>query len=85
MAQAEPLYQALVSVEIVVLQVTQKLAAAADHFEKASAGVEVLDMNFHVLGELANPFSEHGYLHFGRTRVVFVRLLFRHYCLFLYL
>jgi len=40
-SQAQTLDQAAVSVEVLVLEIPEQSPAAADHFQKASAGVKI--------------------------------------------
>src|SRR5205823_949344 len=59
-AQPQLLDQRPVSLQVVPLHVGQKPPAAADQLEQPAAGMMVVLVHLHVLGELADPLREQG-------------------------
>src|SRR5690349_15815380 len=68
-AQAQLLDQRAVALQIVPLHVGQQPAPPADQLEQAAAGMVVVLVHLHVLGELADPLREQGDLHLGGAGV----------------
>src|SRR6476646_3325359 len=68
-AQAQLLDQRAVALQIVPLHVGQQPAPPADQLEQAPAGMVVVLVHLHVLGELADPLCEQGDLHLRRAGV----------------
>ena len=82
MAQSEALDERLITHEVLLLEVLQKLAALSDHNEKAAAAVEVLLVLFHVGRQLADTRREDRHLHLCGIGVRVVGLILFDYRLF---
>ena len=61
-----------VTVDILLCQVVQQVAALTDHHQQAAAGVVVVLVYTQVLGQLVDAGGEDGDLDFGRTGVALV-------------
>lgn len=69
MPQAESLDQALVTVEVIVLQVVEKLPPLTNHLKKPPAGVKILLVHLQVFGQLSDPVGQKSDLNFGRPGI----------------
>jgi len=67
--QSKALYKRLITVEITVFEILEKLAALSYHDEKTAAGMKILLMDLHVLRELTDTRSEDGHLYLCGTCV----------------
>ena len=74
LADAERLDDAAVGPEILGLQVVEQATALADHHEKATAGVVILQVSLEVLRQVRDALGEEGDLDLGRTGVLLVLL-----------
>ena len=72
--ELELLGNRLVPRQIGGVEVIQKAAALADHFQKATAGAVVLDVALEMLGQMVNPLGQKGDLHISRPCVALVNL-----------
>src|SRR5918992_2348875 len=68
-AEPEALDERPVAGDIVVLEVAEQPAAAADHLQEAAARVVVVLVDLEVLGELVDARGQQGHLHLGRAGV----------------
>lgn len=68
-AEVEALEKLVVLLEVVLLQVVEKLTTASCHGEKPAACVEVLAIGAKVLGEVVDASREKGDLDVSRTSV----------------
>ena len=75
-ADAELFNNHAVARDILLHQVIQQIAAMADHFQQAAAGVMVLLVHLQVLGQVVDPLGEDGDLDLGRTGVPLMRRIF---------
>lgn len=74
-AESEALDERLVASEVLVPEVLEQAAALAYHDEESAAAMEVLLVDLHVLGELADARREDGDLDFRGAGVRLVRLV----------
>jgi hypothetical protein len=81
-AQAQPSYEAPVTLDVLFLQVLQETAPPADHLQKASPGMEIVLVLAHVLGQMPDAAGEHGDLDLWRPRVTIVGRVLPHYFVF---
>src|SRR5215213_5053028 len=77
-AQAEPLDERAVPVDVGLRQVVQQPPAAADQQEQAPPAVVVVLVLLEVLGQVADPSGQHRDLHLGGTGVVLDRRVLGH-------
>ena len=61
-----------VALDVVLLQVAQKVSSVADHLLQTSAAVEILGVSLEVLGQVSNSGSQDCDLNLGRTGVALV-------------
>jgi hypothetical protein len=66
-----------VLIDIGALQVVQKLAPQAHHFQQAPAGVVILDVVLEVAGETVDSRGQQRHLHFGGSGITLDTLVFR--------
>jgi hypothetical protein len=84
-AQAQPAYEAPVTLDVLFLQVLQEPATLADHLQKSPPRVEIVLVLAHVLGEVPDAAGEQRDLYLRRTRVaVMGRVLRDYFALILY-
>ena len=74
-AESEALYERLVAAEVLVPEILEQAAALTYHDEETAAAVEVLLVDLHVLGQLADARREDGDLNFRGASVRLVRLV----------
>src|SRR6478735_7291704 len=72
-AQAEPLDERTVTLDVDGLQVPQQPATTADQAHQAAAGVVVVLVLLEVLGQIRDPLGQHRHLRLGRTGVALVQ------------
>ena len=72
LAQTELLDDCAVTLNILLLQIAEKVSSVTDHLEHAATAVMVLRVVLQVLGERVDAAGENGDLHLGRTGVAFV-------------
>src|SRR3954470_22380989 len=77
-AQAEPLDERAVPVDVGLGQVVQQPATTADQQEQAPPAVVVVLVLLEVLGQVADPSGQHRDLHLGGTGVVLDRRVLGH-------
>ena len=63
-AQAQALDELGIAVRVLVLEVVQQAAAAADHLEQAAAGVVILGVGLEMAGEIVDAGGQQGDLDF---------------------
>ena len=84
MAQFQLFGNGLVSGEIGGVEVIQKTAALADHFEEAAPGTVVFDVLLQMFGQVVDSLGQKSHLHISGPRVAlmylepFYRLAFFH-------
>ena len=61
-----------VTVDILLNQIVQQITAAANHFQKSSAGMVVIFMGFQMFRQIVDSFCQNCDLDFRRTGVVFM-------------
>ena len=64
----------LVLLEVMSLDIVEKLAPAAGHGDQSTTAVKILAMRPQVVGKVIDPLREQGNLDFRRTGVGVVRL-----------
>ena len=64
--------QSTVTVDILLCQIVQHLAALTDHHQQTTAGVVVMLVHAQVIGQLVDASGQDSDLDFGRTGVAFV-------------
>jgi hypothetical protein len=64
----------LVSGEIGGVEVIQKTAALADHFEQAAPGAVIFDVFLQMLGQVVDSLGEQGHLHISGPCVPLMNL-----------
>ena len=85
LTQAQLLDDGAVTLHILLLEISQQATALADHHQQATTAVVVLLVNLQMLGQLVDPGSQNGDLHFGRTGVGLVQAVgFDHFGLFVF-
>lgn len=72
LSEAELLDDGTVTVDVLLLEIVQKITTLTDHFEKAATGVVIIVVGLQVLGEVGNSLCENGDLYLGRTCVTLV-------------
>ena len=72
LSQAELANDRAVTLDIVLLQVVQQTSSVTDHLLKTAAAVEVLLVDFQVLGQVSDAVGQNSNLYFGRTCVALV-------------
>ncbi len=72
LSQAELADDRAVTLDVVLLQVVQQASSATDHLLKTAAAVEVLLVDFQVLGQVSDAVGQDSNLYFGRTGVALV-------------
>src|SRR5690606_38249492 len=77
-AQAEPLDEAAVAVDVHLLQVAEESATLADEEQEPPAGVVVVLVGLEVLGEVLDALRQHRDLDLGGTGVALVRGVLGH-------
>ena len=77
LSQAELADDRAVTLDVVLLQVVQQTSSVTDHLLKAAAAVEVLLVNFQVLGQVSDAVGQNSNLYFGRTCVALVSSILR--------
>jgi hypothetical protein len=73
-AQFQLFGDGLVPGEVSGVEVIQKAAALADHFEEAAARAVVFDVFLQMLGQVIDPLGEQGHLHIRRPGVALMNL-----------
>ena len=73
-AEFQAFKQLLVFLEVMSLDIIEKLAATAGHGDQAAAAVEILAMCPQVISEVSDPLREQGDLDFRRSGVGIVCL-----------
>ena len=68
-AELQTFKQLLVLLEVVSLDIVEKLAPAAGHGDEAAAAVEILAVGPQVIGEVIDPLRQQGNLDFRRPGV----------------
>src|SRR6266545_550657 len=76
--QPQLLDEGTVALEVVLLEIRQEPAAAADELQQAPPRVVVLRMGAQMLGELVDPLRQQRDLHLGRARVGLGRTVLAH-------
>ena len=64
--------QGTVTVDVLLLQIGQQIAAAADHLEQAAAAVVVMLVGLEVLGQVVDTSGQQSNLNLRRTGVTLV-------------
>ena len=64
--------QSTVTVDVLVCQIVQHLAALTDHHQQTTTGVVVMLVGTQVLGQLVDASGQDGDLNFGGAGVAFV-------------
>src|ERR1041385_5276487 len=72
LANAELVDDGAITLEVGLLEVIDKTAAAADEFEEAAAAVMILRVRLEMLGEIGDAVREKRDLHFRGARVAFM-------------
>jgi hypothetical protein len=73
-AEFELFGDGLVSNEVRGVEVIQKTAALADHFEKAAPGTVVFDVLLQMFGQVVDSFGQKSHLHISGPRVALMNL-----------
>lgn len=69
LSQAELLNDCSVTLDILLLQVSEHAAALADHLEQAATGMVVVLVLLQMLGELSDALGQDSDLYFRRTGI----------------
>ena len=77
LSQAELANDRAVTLDVVLLQVVQKTSSLTDHLLQTAAAVEVLLVDFQVLGQVSDAVGQNSNLYFGRTCVALVSSILR--------
>ena len=72
LSQAELANDRAVTLDVVLLQVVQKTSSLTDHLLQTAAAVEVLLVDFQVLGQVSDAVGQNSNLYLRRTCVAFV-------------
>ena len=75
-AQTQAGDQVAVCIRLSTAQVRQQTATLADHFQQATAGMEVLGVGCKVVLQVKDARGKQGDLYFGRAAVAFFALVF---------
>ena len=77
LSQAELADDRAVTLDVVLLQVVQQTSSLTDHLLQTAAAVEVLLVDFQVLGQVSDAAGQNSNLYFGRTCVALVSSILR--------
>jgi len=66
---SEPLNDTAIAFSVLRLNIVQKPAPVAHHFEEAPPGGMILLVSFEMFGEIVDPFTEQSDLDFRRSRI----------------
>ena len=58
-----------VALDILLLEVVEQISSLTNHLQQTAAGVMVLLMNLHMLGQVVDPLGEDRDLHLCRTGI----------------
>lgn len=72
LSETELLNDGAVAIDVLLLEIVQKIAALTYHLKKTAARVVVVVVEFQVLGEVGNSLGENGDLYLGRACVTLV-------------
>jgi hypothetical protein len=78
-AQAQPAYEAPVTLNVLFLQVLQEPAALPNHLQEPPPRMEIVLVLTHVLGQMPDAAGEQRDLYLRRPRVAFVGRVLRDY------
>ena len=81
LSQTELLNASAVTVDVLLLQVSEKVSSVTDHLQHTAAGMEILGVCLEVCVELVDACSQNGDLHLGRTGIGLVGLVGSDNCL----
>ena len=70
--KTEFLYDCTVALNVLLLEVTEKVSSVTDHLKHTAAAVMVLGVSLEVLGEVVDSLGENSDLNLGRTGVALV-------------
>ena len=73
LAQTQLGDEGTVTVDVLLLQIGQQVAAAADHLEQAAAAVVIVLVGLEVLGQVIDASGQQSDLNLGRTGVTLVQ------------
>ena len=73
LAQTQLSDQGTITVDVLLLQIGQQIAAAADHLEQAAAAVVVMLVGLEMLGQVVDACGEQRDLNLRRTGVALVQ------------
>jgi len=82
---AELIDYSTVTVDVLLLEISEKASSLTNHFEKTSAAVVVVVVELEMLVEMVDSCRENGNLNLGRACVAFVHSVFCDNLLFLFL
>ena len=77
LSQAELANDRAVTLDVVLLQVVQKTSSLTDHLLQTATAVEVLLVDFQVLGQVSDAVGQNSNLYFGGTSVALVSSVLR--------
>ncbi len=77
LSQAELADNRAVTLDVVLLQVVQQTSSVTDHLLQTAAAVEVLFVDFQVLGQVSDAVGQNSNLYFGGTGVALVSSVLR--------
>jgi len=69
LADSESFNDGAIPIRILGLQIIKKPTALTHHLEKPSAGMMILRMDFEMLRQISNSFTQDSNLNLGRTRI----------------
>src|SRR5436190_9648068 len=75
LTNAEFVDDAAITLEVGLLEIVEKAAAASDEFEKPATAVMILRVRFEMLVEISNSVRQKRDLHFRRTGIAVVRAI----------
>lgn len=72
LSETELLYDGAVAIDVLLLEIVQKITALTYHFKKTAAGVVVVVIDLQVLGKIGDSLGKNGDLYLGRACVTLV-------------
>ena len=75
-AEVERLDDGAVALDILLLEIVEQISSLTNHLQQTAAGVMVLLMNLHMLGQIVDPLGQDCDLYLSRTGIGLVGSVF---------
>ena len=73
-----------ITLDILLLQIVQKISSVTNHLQQTTAGVVILLVNLDVFGQFVDPLGEDSDLYFRRTGILLVQTVSLDNCCFFF-